>query len=685
MTDPELARRHAELSEQIRTLDYAYYVYNQPKVSDSEYDALIRELRQIEEQAPELVTSNSPTQRVGAPLPEGSRFEKVPHPQRMLSLDNTYQIGDIRKFLDRVEKKLQQKWELLHTKTELLIEYTIEPKIDGISIECFYENGEFKRALTRGDGYMGEDITINMKTIASLPLRLMSNFSGVVRGEVYMSQNVFEELNQKRVNAHEEPFANPRNATGGTLHLLNPAEVRVRRLSVMFYELLDAPTQTQLEVLHMLQTLGFPIVPEVHVASSLEEIQEIIDFWQERRAQWHVPMDGLVLKVNRLQWRELLGETAKEPRWAVAYKFPAEEATTQLLRIDAQVGRTGQITPVAILAPVSLAGSMVARASLHNWDFIQQKNLRIGDFVVIVKAGEIIPQVLRVNTQVSRGKTVVQPPNTCPSCGSALVKLANEVALRCPAEETCPSQVIGRLVHFASRHAMNIDSLGEKIIEKLVQARLVRTPPDLYRLNYAMVMMMIEGFKEKNTRRLRDAIEKSREVSLSRFLYALGLPGVGQVLARILAEHFQSFYNFLDFANSSRAQRMETLSKLTNVGNILQRDIAEYIERPWFTKMLRDFADLGFAPVQTQTVGFLTGHIFCITGTLSRPRLEIQKLIEKQGGVVVNKVTKQCRYLVVGNNPGEDKLRDFEKLSGKSDIKKLDEAALMRLLKGEVS
>jgi DNA ligase (NAD+) len=606
----------------------------------------MRELREIEAQAPELVTPDSPTQRVGAPLPEGSHFEKAPHPKPMLSLDNTYEIGDIKKFLDRAEKTLQNS-----------VEYTVEPKIDGISIECFYENGEFVRALTRGDGKTGEDISANVRTVSSVPLRLASAFSGVVRGEIYMSQDVFEDLNRALAAEGKEPFANPRNAAGGALHLLNPAEVRARRLSAMFYEILDAPVQTQMEVLQRLQELGFPVVPDASVASTLEEIQEAIDFWQERRVLWDVPMDGLVLKVNPLEKRELLGQTAKGPRWAVAYKFPAEQAATQLLRVDAQVGRTGQVTPVAILAPVPLAGTTVSRASLHNWDFIRKKNLRIGDTVAVAKAGEIIPQVLRVEASAPRGEAPIEPPKACPSCGTLLVKPNQKEILYCPNEEACPAQVVGRLVHFASRNAMNIESLGEKVVERLVQAHLVRTPPDLYRLNYAMVMMMVEGFKDKNTRRLRDAIEKSREASLSRFLYALGIPGVGEVLARKMAEHFRSFKAFLNFAGAPLEHRLETLGKLTNIGSILQKDIAEYVGRPWFRQMLQDFADLGLSLVQQETSGPLSGKVFCITGTLSLSRLEIQRLIEKRGGTVVSTVTKKCHYLVVGENPGEDKLR----------------------------
>lgn len=688
MTDPELAKRHAALCERIRRLDHAYYVLNRPEASDAEYDALMRELREIEKKAPELAAPDSPTQRVGAPLPDGSHFEKIPHPKPMLSLGNTYKIKDIQDFLGRVEKKIRKTGENEQempefSAAEYPIEYTVEPKIDGISIECFYENGELKRALTRGDGITGEDVTANVRTIASVPLRLTSDFSGVVRGEIYMTREVFEELNRTRKMAGEEPFANPRNAAGGTLHLLDPALVRARRLSAMFYEILDAPEETQRGVLKALENLGFPVVPEVRAASTLEEILEIINFWQEYRAVWDVPMDGLVIKADRLAWRELLGNTAKEPRWAVAYKFPAEEASTKLAGVEIQVGRTGQITPVALLEPVQLAGTTVARASLHNWDFIEKKGLRIQDTVIIAKAGEIIPQVVRVDIDSLRGETPVARPAVCPSCGTPLVTEDNEAFLKCPAEETCHAQIVGRLLHFASRNAMNIDSLGEKVIDKMVRARLVKTPPDLYRLNFAMVMMLVEGFKDKNTRRLRDAIAQSREASLARFLYALGMPGVGMVYARKLAERFRTFEAFMAFAESPAQARVETLEKLPDIGKKTCMGISEYIERPWFLRMLRDFRDLGFSPVHADAVGPLSGRVFCITGTLSVPRLEMQRRIEKQGGTVVGAVTQKCHYLVVGENPGADKLRDMEKLAGKSDIQKLDEAALMRLLQGE--
>ncbi len=675
MTDPELASRHAALCERIRKLDHAYYILHRPEASDAEYDALMRELRDIEARAPELVTPDSPTQRVGAPLPEGSDFEKVLHPQPMLSLDNTYERGQLAEFLKRVGRRLGE--------VASAVGYAVEPKIDGISIECFYEDGQLRRALTRGDGKVGEDVTNNVRAIGSVPLRLAEDFTGVVRGEVFMAWKDFHIVNRERIAAGEEPFANPRNAAGGTLHLLDPALVRSRRLSALFYEILDARVETQVEVLETLSRLGFPVVPDVRVAFELEEILEIIDSWQERRGELDIPMDGLVLKVDCLAWRSLLGSTAKEPRWAVAFKFPAEGASTRLLRVDAQVGRTGQVTPVAILEPVQLSGTTVARASLHNWDFVKAMELRAGDVVVVAKAGEIIPQVLGVDFSAPRGEEPIAAPEACPSCHTPLVRKDGEVALRCPAEETCPAQVVGRIVHFVSRNAMNIDSLGEKVVERLVQARLVRTPADLYRLNYAMLMMMVEGFREKNARRLRDAVEASRRASLARFIHALGIPGVGQVMARRLAEHFRTFEAFLAFSASSPEERREFLAKIPGFASVLQQDVSGYFERPWFRRMLEDFRELGFSPMQAESIGPLAGKVFCITGTLSIPRAEAVRRIESLGGMVVGSVTSKCHYLVIGEDPGADKLRDAEKLAGKSDIKKLDEAALMRLLQGE--
>ncbi len=685
MSFSEDRSRHADLCEKIHRHNHSYYVLNQPEISDQEYDRMMRELVQLEEAWPELVTPWSPSRQVGAPVPEGAGFTKVTRQHPMLSLENTYERSDLVRFVENVCKVTDGAGDP---------DFVVEPKIDGISIECRYEDGRFVQALTRGDGLTGEDVTANARTVGSVPQVLSEPFTGTVRGEIFMKFNDFARVNEIRQEKGEEPFANPRNAAGGALHLLDPALVRERRLSAVFYEIVDAGEKTQWEVLMRLKALRFALPPEPMLVTGLAGILGTVDQWELARHDLEMPTDGLVIKVNLMELHKRLGQSAKYPKWAVAWKFAAERAITLLKEVSAQVGRTGQVTPVAILEPVKLSGSTVARASLHNWDYVVKKDLRTGDSVVVEKAGEIIPQVLKVDLHGARGPLAVpvREPSVCPDCETGLVRRKaggqgkSQVALCCPNETGCPAQVVARIVHFVSRKAMNIDSLGEKLVEKLVRTKLVRTSADLYRLEPIM-LLQLEGFGGKSVRQLIKSIGNSRNASLARFLYALGIPGMGEVNAQTLAAHFKNLKQVLSFATAPRDLFSDSeLKNLSGLGDVLAAEILGFFDRRENMELLRDFIALGMNPVHEETRGgALTGKGFCITGTLSRSRNEVADAIREQGGTVLSGVTGKCHYLVVGENPGADKLRKLEKFNSdeKSVITRLDEAALERLLRGE--
>ncbi|RLB01889.1 MAG: DNA ligase (NAD(+)) LigA, partial [Deltaproteobacteria bacterium] len=540
MVPKEIRERVQRLRKEIEYHNYRYYVLNDPVISDPEYDALMRELEELERQYPELITPNSPTQRVGAPPLE--EFGTVEHTIPMLSLANAFNEEEVLEFDRRVKRFLG---------TDQDVEYTAEPKMDGVAVEVVYERGELVVGSTRGDGYRGEDITQNIRTIRTIPLFLMEDEEPVperlaVRGEVYMEIEDFKRLNREREERGEAPFANPRNAAAGSLRQLDPSITARRPLNIFFYgigEVVGREFESQWEVLQTLPKWGLRVNPLVELCP---DIQRAVQYYRrilDLKDELPYEMDGVVLKVNSFELQRRLGEVSRSPRWAVAFKFPAEEATTRVLDIVVQVGRTGVLTPVALLEPVQVGGVEVKRATLHNMDEIERKDVRIGDTVLVHRAGEVIPEIIKVIKEKRTGKErKFQMPDRCPVCGSQVVRFPGEVAYRCIGI-SCPAQLKGRIRHFASRRAMDIDGLGEKLIDQLVEKGLVKDLADIYYLRKEQ-LVGLERMAEKSAQNLLDAIEKSKDTTLARFLYALGIRHVGEHLAQVLAEHLGSLERF---------------------------------------------------------------------------------------------------------------------------------------------
>ncbi len=667
---------YAELAAELLEHDRRYYVDSNPSITDFEYDLLRKELDRFEAAHPGLVLSHSPSQRVGhAPL---SAFAKVVRAVPMLSLDNTYSESDLREFCERVSRGL------LTAGVSAPPTYVLEPKIDGIGIELRYTGGAFAMGATRGDGSIGEDVTQNLRTIKTLPLLLKKKVSLLVRGEVYMDRAGFTKLNAERLAAGEEPFKNPRNATGGTLKQLDPRNVASRPLKVLLYEVVgEVPAvREHYGLLAHLRELGLPVYPDIKRVHSVEELLAQLSIWQARRADLGFDIDGLVIKVDSLEQREALGFTARAPRWAIAYKFPAQQATTRVLDIEINVGRTGAVTPVALLEPVELAGTTVARASLHNWDQIQRLDLRKGDYVLVEKAGEIIPQIISVlkerRAELTAEPLPITPPVTCPECGDTLYRRPGEVALRCPNTRPCPRQLRESLTFFCNRDAMNIDNLGPKLIEQLVVKGLVKDVADLFGLSRAQ-LLTLPRLGEKSADNIVAALATAkREATLSRLLTALGIPTIGWVWAQKIAEQYRSLERLLA---TPLPELYKTLANLHGFGEERAAAVRDYFTDPRNLALLQKLRDHGLSPSEPETVatsGPLLGKSVCVTGTLSAPRGEFKKRIEAAGGKFVAAVTAKTSYLLIGADPGEDK----RKAATKHAVPILDEAAFEQLLKG---
>src|SRR5690625_1621368 len=532
MDKQQASERINALIEQLNQYGYEYYVLDQPSVPDSEYDQKLQELIQLESQFPELITSDSPTQRVGGEPLEA--FEKVEHRVPMLSLGNAFNEEDLRNFDRRVTQAIGED-----------VIYICELKIDGLAISLTYENGEFVRGSTRGDGTIGEDITMNLRTIRSLPLRIKENSLIEIRGEAFMPQKSFLALNKQRKESEKELFANPRNAAAGSLRQLDPKIAASRNLDIYLFgygEWEAKLLETHSERLQYLTELGFKINPEWKKCHTIDEVIDYVNHWTIERPHLDYEIDGIVIKVDHLEQQERLGFTARSPRWAIAYKFPAEEAVTILKDIELSIGRTGVVTPTAILNPVKVAGSTVQRATLHNEDYIRENDFRIGDTVVIQKAGDIIPKVIRFIEEKRTGhEKEFFMPDECPACGNELIRLEDEVALRCM-NPNCPAQLQESLIHFVSRNAMNIEGLGEKVIQQLFQNNLVKTIADLYRLKRED-LLPLERMGEKSVNNLLQAIETSKNNSLEKLLFGLGIRFIGEKAAQILAIHFETMKN----------------------------------------------------------------------------------------------------------------------------------------------
>ncbi|HEY3355152.1 MAG TPA: NAD-dependent DNA ligase LigA [Polyangia bacterium] len=662
--------RYEALAREILDHDRRYHVDSNPIISDVEYDRLLAELRALEAAHPELIVPWSPTQRVGfAPI---SEFPKVVREVPMLSLDNTYSEDDLREFHERVLKGLEGEEPA----------YVVEPKIDGIGIELYYAGGVFARGLTRGDGRVGEDVSSNLRTIRRLPQALARPEAVQVRGEVYLERAALGPLNEARDAAGEEPFKNPRNAAGGSLKLLDPRLCAQRPLKILLYELVDGErvVANHFAALDWLRALGLPVAPEATRVVGFPALHAQVAAWADRRDGLPYDADGLVVKVDSFAQRRLLGATAKFPRWAIAYKFPARQATTRVLGLEVNVGRTGAVTPVACLEPVELSGTTVSRASLHNWDEVARKGLRLGDYVLVEKAGEIIPQVIAVITERRRGdEAPIVPPAECPSCHAALVRREGEVALRCPNQLGCPAQLREAIEFFASRDAMDIENLGPKLVEQLCETGLVEDVADLFTLTVAQ-LLPLERMAAKSAENIVAAVARSRaRATLSRLLTGLGIPLVGTVAARAIAARYGALAAMM--AVTPPARFAEELLTVGGVGAKIAQAVADFFAEERTRRVLEKLLERGVAPTEPQPVGRgpLAGKAICVTGTLSRPRAEIKRDIEAAGGRFVAAVGKGTDYLVAGEQTGEAKLKNATKLG----VRVIDEAGLQRLLRGE--
>ncbi len=648
-------KRIEELKKEISRYDYEYYVLAQPTIDDYTYDQLMKELEALEAEHPELITVDSPTQRVsGEPQ---KAFHTVQHPQPMLSLSNTYNKNEFMEFDKRVRSGLDEKEE---------ITYIAELKIDGAAVSLWYKNGVLKRGATRGDGTQGDDITQNIKTIRSIPLRILNNGSAPkefeVRGEVFMPKRSFERLNKIREENEEALFANPRNAAAGSLKLQDARIVAQRRLDMFCYYLLpiggELPgTKTHLENLQTLEKLGFHVDSHYQVCRDINAVMEYVREWEEKRTELPYDIDGVVVKVNTLQQQRRLGATAKSPRWAIAFKFKALRAETVILKIVWQVGRTGAVTPVAELEPVRLAGSTVARATLHNPDEIERKDIREGDYVFIEKGGDIIPKVVEVNLEKRKPDSRrTKIPATCPSCGETLQRTEGEAALRC-VNSQCPEQLLRKIEHFASRGAMDIEGLGIAVVELLIQNDLLNDFADIYFLKKEKIAAL-ERMGEKSAQNLLEAIETSKQQPLDRLIFGLGIPFVGSGAAKILAKSFRSLDGL------AGAER-EALEAIEGIGAKTADSIISYFAEKENQNVIERLRSAGLKLEQEETKeenNPLNGLTFVITGTLpSLSRTEASAIIERNGGKVSSAVSSKTSYLLAGEKAGS-KLQKAEKL-----------------------
>lgn len=645
--------------------NYLYYVLNQPEVSDHEYDMLYKKLEELEKQFPSLVTPDSPTQRVGGePLKE---FKTVEHKVKMLSLDNTYSEEEVRDFDRRVRKTIQEP-----------IEYEATLKVDGVAVTLTYQEGVLVLGATRGDGVFGDDITQNLKTIKSVPLRMLTKEKPLqnieIRGEVYLPKKALFSLNKVREKTGEPLFANPRNAAAGTLKLHDAREVSKRGLDIFIHTVPEPPGpqySSHYETLRALGSAGFRIIPHIMICKDIDEVFVYIKEWQDKRDDLEYEVDGLVIKVDDFGARERLGYTTKSPRWAIAYKYPARQAVTRLQAIQLQVGRTGRITPVALLEPVLLSGTTVSRATLHNEDEIKRKDIRVNDQVVIEKGGEVIPKIVAVIKQKRSGRErIFHFPQKCPVCGQRIYRLPEEADWRC-VNSSCAAQIKGKILHFASRAAMDIEGLGYRLVDKLVEEGRVKSFDDLYRLN-ADTLAAMERMGERSAQNLVDSIEQSKNRDFVNVLYALGIPGVGFNASHLLVEHFTDIDSLIN-AN------VEELSKLHGIGGVLAESIVDYFKTKGNLKLVGNLKKLGLrlkARVKKIKEQFLEGKSFVFTGELdSMTREEAQALVRKYGGHPGSSVSKKTDYVVAGKDPGS-KHGKAEKLG----VKILSEREFLKML-----
>lgn len=629
-------KRITELTELLNKYTYQYYVLNDPEVSDYDFDMLMQELKSIEEQFPELVSPASPTQRVGG-IAEG-RFEKVQHKVQMASLQDVFSVEQVENFINKCKEELNSP------------EFSVEPKIDGLSVSLEYTDGIFTRGSTRGDGFIGEDVTANLRTIRSIPLKIENAPEFLeVRGEVYMPRESFLELVEHQENNGEQPFKNPRNAASGSLRQKDPKITAGRKLDIFIFNIqqcIGKEFSTHTQSLDYLKSVGFKTVPSYKKCTEIDEITAKIERIGNERANFSFDIDGVVMKVNSLSQRDIMGSTSKTPKWAVAYKYPPEEKETVLLDIEVNVGRTGAITPVAVFKPILLAGTSVSRAVLHNQDFIDEKDIRVGDTIIVRKAGEIIPEVLR---SVCHGENSMpfKLPDICPVCSTPSVREDGESVVRCPNPE-CPAQLLKNLIHYAEKGAMNIDGLGEANMALLVDKELVKSPADLYSLKKEQ-LTVLNRMGDKSAENLIEAIKKSKSAEFDRLVYALGIRNIGQRASTLLCEKFQNMDNLLSATK-------EDISKIDGFGDVMAENVVNALAETHMRELIEKLRKAGVNMEYTKEKSGddrFSGMTFVLTGTLlTMKRDDAKKLIESFGGKVSGSVSKKTSFVVAGEDAG---------------------------------
>lgn len=636
MNKSDAQKRIGELSALLEKYSYQYYVLDNPEISDYDFDMLMQELKGLEEQFPELILPESPTQRVGGMAL--NTFEKVNHSVQMASLQDVFSFEQVDSFVNRCHEQLTD------------VEFSVEPKIDGLSVSLEYENGILTRGSTRGDGFVGEDVTANLKTIRSIPLKIENAPEFLeVRGEVYMPLESFVSLVEQQELNDETPFKNPRNAAAGSLRQKDPKISAKRRLDIFIFnvqQVTGRAYETHIQSLDDLKAMGFKVLPSYKICRSYEEIKAEIERIGNERQQFGFDIDGVVIKVNRLSQRDIMGATAKTPKWAVAYKYPPEEKETRLLDIEVNVGRTGAITPVAVFDPILLAGTSVSRAVLHNQDFIDEKDIRIGDMILVRKAGEIIPEVLR-SISHQDGSEKFTLPDLCPVCGTPSVRDEGESVLRCP-NVACPAQLLKNMIHFASRNAMNIDGLGEANMKVFVEKGMVSSPADLYILKKEQIMEL-ERFGEKSAQNLINAIEASKKNEADRLVFGLGIRNIGQKAATLLCEKFGDVESLI-------AAEKDEISAIEGFGDIMAESVYNALREPHTIELIDRLKEYGvnmsYSKKSTGDSRF-SGLTFVLTGTLpTMKRDDAKKLIESFGGKVSGSVSKKTSYVVAGEDAG---------------------------------
>ncbi len=634
MNEQDAKKRIDELVKLLNYHSQLYYVEDRNEITDYEYDMLQQELKGLEEQFPQFVRSDSPTQRVGGKAI--SIFEKVTHRVQMGSLQDVFSFEQVRSFVETVQQAVDKP------------QFVVEPKIDGLSVSLEYHNGELAIGSTRGDGFVGEDVTSNLKTVKSIPIKINEELPLIeVRGETYMPRNVFLKLVKEQEDNDEQPFKNPRNAAAGSLRQKDPKIAAKRKLDIFVFNVQQIEGKeltSHKESLDYLKTLGFKTIPDYKRVSTADEVIDCIKAIGEKRFDLPFDIDGVVIKVDDFRQREILGATAKVPKWAVAYKFPPEEKTSKLLDIELNVGRTGAITPVAVFEPVFLAGTSVSRATLHNQDFIREKNISVGDIIKVRKAGDIIPEVL--GSVEKHGDGVFTLPECCPVCGTKLVKSEEEAAVRCPNVE-CPAQIFRSIVHFASKGAMNIDGLGPQIVHTLLDNKLITSVADLYTLSENK-LLQLDNFKEKSVNNLLSAIEKSKSNSLDRLVFGLGIRNIGQASAKLLCDKFGDLDNIM---NASAEQ----ISEIDGFGGVMAQSVYNAFHEEHMIELIKRLKECGINTKyeKIQIDDRFAGKTFVLTGTLpTLKRSEAKALIEKYGGKASGSVSKKTDYVLAGEEAG---------------------------------